>query len=107
MPVRFTGFPRFGPSANALPAPRTSTSKTAEASKLRIDMLDLPLLVDRPTCDAVAMLIQDGRNGWNFLQLAALRHELCASRLHVACLVTPGFVTLQENCPSARAYGTG
>jgi hypothetical protein len=71
MPEGSTGFPRFGPSADAPPPHSTSTSKAAKASNLGIDMLDLPLLVDRPACDAVAMLVQDGRGGGNFLQLAA------------------------------------
>src|SRR6516162_3837479 len=87
MPAGSTGFPRFGPSADAAPPHRTSTSRAAEAPNLGIDMLDLPLLVDRPACDAVAMLVQDGRRRGNFLQLAALGHELCASRLHIARLV--------------------
>src|SRR5215813_8538026 len=82
-----TGIPRFAASAKALPGQRTSASKKMEASTLSIDMPDFPLLVDSPTCDAIAMLVQDGRRGWNLLQFAALSHELCASRLRVACLV--------------------
>src|SRR5712692_951110 len=62
-----TGFPRFGPSAKAMPAP--SARITAELRSLCVNMLHLPLAVDRPAGDAVVVLTREGGYRWDRLGL--------------------------------------
>src|SRR5689334_24340312 len=81
------GLPRFGPSAKA--AVEARASPKAPSQKLRIDMLDLPLVVDRPAGDAVEMLARECEHGWRLRGLAALRDELGPCGLHIAGLI-PG-----------------
>src|SRR5262245_43779536 len=79
--------PRFGDSASATPVPST---RRRAAIDLRVDMLDLPFVVDAPGGDAVVVLVGEGeRRGDRVLGLAALRDELGAQRLRGAGLV-PG-----------------
>src|SRR5438874_9148315 len=80
------GLPRPGVSADALDA---NTSATATSRFLRIDMLDLPLVVDRPAGDAIEMLAREGEHRRRLRGLAAMRDDLGARRLHIAAFV-PG-----------------
>src|SRR3954452_25422228 len=56
------GLPRLGPSASTGPALRTNATKTAEVSRLRVNMFDHPRVVDGPACDRVAVLVRNGNN---------------------------------------------
>src|ERR1700692_523131 len=51
-----TGLPRLGPSAKAAAAARANASETPQSESLRIDMLDSPFGIDRPTGDGVEVL---------------------------------------------------
>src|SRR5262249_61279827 len=81
------GLPRFGPAAEAVPAPRPSASTTAKRASLRVNMFHLPIALDRPTGNAVEVLARKARYGRDTLCLAALAHDLGAGPLHVAALV--------------------
>src|SRR5215831_15808294 len=83
-----TGFPSPGVSA-AIAAPETSTSETASAKQLAIDMLYLPFVVDRPASDDVHVSHRECGHRNIDLGLAALGEHLGAGRLHIAGLV-PG-----------------
>src|SRR5215475_4375238 len=50
------GLPRFGPTAEAVPAPRPSATTTAKRASLRVNMFHLPIALDRPTGNAVEVL---------------------------------------------------
>src|ERR1700735_2351691 len=89
MSAGWVGFPRPGPSPNAVPAApaRTSTTRTSTGvsmARLRIDMPDLPFAVDRPAGDGVEMLARESGDRRRLGGLAAQRHELRPGRLHVA-----------------------
>src|ERR1700693_5365709 len=58
------GLPRPGVSA-ALAGPMASPSSATPASKLRIDMLDLPFAVDAPAGEAVVVLVGEPENVGN------------------------------------------
>src|SRR5262249_60336022 len=94
------GLPRFGPTAEAVPAPRPSASTTAKRASLRINMFHLPIALDRPTGNAVEVLARKARYGRDTLGLAAFRHDLGACRWHVAafvrCAAIPIWVALQR-----------
>src|SRR5580700_863686 len=79
-----TGLPRLGPSANAAPATSASATETPQSEILRIDMLDLPFGVDRPTGDGVEVLAREAQHRRGLGGLAARGDELGAGRLHVA-----------------------
>src|SRR5690348_9890107 len=81
------GFPRFGAWAKAALEPRESARTKAVIGILRINMFDLPLVVDRPARGAVIVLARKSRYGRDFRRLAAQGHDLSARRLHVAGLV--------------------
>src|SRR5260370_1899701 len=95
------GLPRRGPSASATLAPSASPATPAMTASLGIDMLDLPLGLDRPTGDGVEMVARKTADRRGFRGLAAQRHELLAGRLHVAGLV-PG-PALQDRRPAVPA----
>src|ERR1700721_1090450 len=79
------GFPSPGPSAaNAMPA--TSANGIARAKRLAIDILCLPLVVDRPTGDDVHVPHRERGDGDVDLGLAALGEHLGAGRRRVAGL---------------------
>src|SRR5262245_56540966 len=87
--------PRPGVSASAAPAPNVVAS-ARERRKLRVDMFDLPFVVDGPAGDAVVVLIGESqRIGHRPFGLAAGRNESGAGRLHIAGLV-PG-AALQDH----------
>src|SRR2546430_4662409 len=81
------GLPRFGAWAKAALEPRESARTKAVIGILRINMFDLPLVVDRPARGAVIVLARKGRYGRDLCRLAAQSHDLGARRLHVAGLV--------------------
>src|SRR4249920_254447 len=81
------GFPRFGAWAKAALEPSARAAATIIC--LRINMFDLPLVVDRPARGAVIVLARKSRYGRDFRRLAAHGHDLSARRLRVAGLV-PG-----------------
>src|SRR5258707_15465048 len=81
-----TGFPSPGPAA-AKAMPVTSASGIASAKRSAIDMLCLPLVVDRPAGDDVHVPHRERGDGDVDLGLAALGEHLGAGRLHVAGLV--------------------
>src|SRR5213083_1590617 len=77
-----TFWPRPGVSAaSAPPATTTSAVATASAKPLRIDMLRLPLVVDRPTHDVVHMSHREGGHRDIDPGLAAFGPHLGARRL--------------------------
>src|SRR5260370_17553445 len=78
------GLPRFGPSAKAAPAPNASTSETAPSGSLRVDMLDLPLGVDRPAGDGVEVLAPEAGARRGPRGLAPPCHQLPPPRLRVS-----------------------
>src|SRR5882672_902030 len=73
------------------------------ASGLSVDMFDLPFAVDRPTREAVVVLVGEAERIRRFPGLAALGDELGAQRLHAAGLV-PG-AALQYHRPAVPAPG--
>src|SRR5262245_54004867 len=80
--------PRPGVSASAAD-PNASVS-TAERRTLRVDMFELPFVVDAPGGDAVVVLVREReRAGDRPLGLAAVGDELGAQRLAEAGFV-PG-----------------
>src|SRR5260370_35236749 len=83
------GLPRRGPSASATLAPSASPATPAMTASLGIDMLDLPLGLDRPTGDGVEMVARKTADRRGFRGLAAHSHEMLEGRLIVAVLV-PG-----------------
>src|SRR6266478_4879278 len=83
-----TGFPSPGVSA-AIAALATSTSETASAKRLAIDMLCFPFVVDCPAGDDVHVSHRECGHRNIDLGLAALGEHLGADRLHIAGLV-PG-----------------
>src|SRR5438094_9392111 len=58
-----TGLPRCGPSANAALKPSASAKAPAAIGSLCVNMFDLSLAVDRPTRDAVEVLVREGQYG--------------------------------------------
>src|SRR5262249_16271487 len=77
-------------SADTAGAVANANARRQPLSALRVDMLDLPFVVDAPAGDAVIVLV--GEAQWvlhGLLRLAPRRHEFCAQRLGVAALV-PG-----------------
>src|SRR5262252_8563824 len=76
--------PSPGDCADAAPQ-ASASARTARG--LCVDMLHLPLAVDRPARDAVVVLIGEGERIRRFLGLAALGDELGAQRLHVSAFV--------------------
>src|SRR6266700_4099040 len=87
MSAASSGLPRLGPSAKATPVPNARASAAADIETLRVNMFYLPFAVDRPTREAVVVLVRKPEHGRNILRLAALGHELGAGRLHVAGFV--------------------
>src|SRR5580698_6411491 len=84
------GLPRCGASAaNAVAEARASVTRRAVPRGLNIDMLDLPGAVDRPSGEAVVMLVGKAEHVGHFLGLAAHGDEVGAQRLHGAGIV-PG-----------------
>src|SRR6266545_7702077 len=77
--------PKPGPSAKAAPA--ANASAAAEIETLRVNMFHLPFAVDAPAREAVVVLVRKAEHGRDIPGLAALGHELCAGRLHVAGFV--------------------
>src|SRR5882672_2605169 len=92
--------PSPGVCASAAPEP---TRSAQTASGLSVDMFDLPFAVDRPTREAVVVLVGEAERIRRFLGLAALGDELGAQRLHAAGLV-PG-AALQYHRPAVPAPG--
>src|SRR4029077_1924393 len=87
MSASVSGLPRPGDCANAVPAPKAST-RPAAAITLRVDMLDLPFVVDGPACGAVVMLIGERERRRDRVHgFAPLRHEVGAQRLNIAAVV--------------------
>src|SRR6266850_3298108 len=84
-----SGFPRFGAWAKTALEPRESARTKAVIGILRINMFDLPLVIDRPARDGVVVLARKSRYGRDFRRLAAQGHDLSARWLRVAGLV-PG-----------------
>src|SRR5207244_10231043 len=66
-----TGFPSFGPWAEAALEIRVSITVMANPQSLRVYMLHLPASVDRPTGDGVVMLARISRYCRDFLRLAS------------------------------------
>src|SRR6516225_6037591 len=95
-------------SAAAAPAPNATATRRA-ATELRVDMLDLPFVVDCPAGDAVVMLVGEReRRRQRLAGLAALGDEVGAQRLHVAGFI-PG-ATLQDRrlaIPAPRHHEAG
>src|SRR5256885_14212708 len=85
------GLPRPGVSADALDANPldAKTSATATSRFLRIDMLDLPFVVDRPAGNGIEMLAREREHRRRLRGLAALSDDLGPCRLHIAAFV-PG-----------------
>src|SRR5215471_6178942 len=81
-----TGLPSPGSSAAIAPAPQ-SASANAQVKSLAVDMLDLPLLVDRPAGDDVHVPHREGGHRHVDLGRAALGEHLLARRLYVAGLI--------------------
>src|SRR4029450_83359 len=80
--------PRPGVSANA--ADPNVTESARERTRLRVDMFDLPFVVDAPGGDAVVVLVRESQwVGHRPLGLAACGHEFRPHGLRVAGLV-PG-----------------
>src|SRR5262249_15089913 len=73
------------PGESAIAAPEMS-ARTASSS-LYVDMLHLPLAVDRPAREAVVVLVGERERIRRLLRLAALSDEFGAQRLHVAAFV--------------------
>src|ERR1700686_379904 len=69
-------------AANAAPALDANANSVAE-TRLRVDMLGLPLAVDPPAGDGIHVSHREGGDGGRGLGLAALRKELGAGRLHI------------------------
>src|ERR1700730_10323679 len=84
-----TALPRFGPSPCAADEPSASATTMAERRCLCVNMVHLPVAIDRPARDGVEVLVRESVNGRDRFQLAALRDELGTSRLRVARVV-PG-----------------
>src|SRR5438067_1422817 len=83
-----TFWPRPGVSAaSAPPATTTSAVATVSAKPLHIDMLGLPLVVDRPAHDVVHVAHRERRHRRVDPGLAAFGPHVGARRLHVAGLV--------------------
>src|SRR4029434_620356 len=81
------GFPRFGAWAKAALEPRESARTKAVIGILRINMFDLPLVVDCPARGAVIVLARKSRYGRDFRRLSAECYDWSAVRRHVAGLV--------------------
>src|SRR5262245_51740891 len=80
--------PRPGVSANA--ADPNATESAKERTRLRVDMLDLPFVVDAPGGDAVVVLVGESeRIGDRLAGLTARGHKLRPHGLRIAGLV-PG-----------------
>src|SRR6266853_5642152 len=80
------GLPRLGPSAKAAPDPSAIASTNA-CRGLGVNMFHLPFAVDRPTREAVVVLVRETEQRRNIPGLAALGDELRPGRLHVAGFV--------------------
>src|SRR6266852_3445549 len=81
------GLPRLGPSANAAPVANARASAAAKIETLGVYMFHLPFAVDRPTREAVVVLVRETEQRRNIPVLAALGDELRPCRLHVAAFV--------------------
>src|SRR5215470_509614 len=100
--------PRPGVSANAAEpnASESAREETRERTRLRVDMLDLPFVVDAPGSGTVVVLIGEReRAGQRPLGLAAGSDELRAGRLRVAGFV-PG-AAKQDDGLAVPAPGHG
>src|SRR5215211_2952328 len=80
--------PRRGHSC-AMAAPETTRTAAAAARRLRIDMVHLPLVIDRPAGDAIGHVIT---------RQSALSDHRGAGPLHIAGVV--GAAALQDGRPA-------
>src|SRR5262245_53837881 len=83
--------PRFGVSATAA-SETTVSAKAAARSRLRVDMLDLPILGNAPARDPIEVVECLG---------ATIGDELGARRLGIACIVRGA--ALQDSWPAVPA----
>src|SRR5712671_2026928 len=99
-----TFWPRPGPSAAiAVAANSAKVSEAATVKPLRIGMLCLPIIVDRPARDHIHVAHREGDDGKINLRCAALGQQLGARRLHVTGFI-PG-TALQHHRLAVPAPG--
>src|SRR5215510_8483517 len=78
------------PGVSAIAADPNASVSTTEARRLRVDMFDLPFVVDAPGGEAVVVLVREREvRRHRPLRLAASGHEVRAQRLAQAGFV-PG-----------------
>src|SRR5258708_37132072 len=96
MSAGLTGLPRLGLGRLAAKAGAIAKAQSRSGMRaLSIGMFHHAMLIDRPACDRVEVMIAERPNGRHGIQLAARRHELSPCRL-ISTLIIPG-ATLQ-NC---------
>src|SRR5580698_1995189 len=78
------GLPRWGESAATASDPQERAPNNASACGLRIDMLDLPAVLDAPSGEAVVVLVWKAEHVRNLVGLAAYGDEIRTQRLHRA-----------------------